>query len=123
MVTAGLHENRKFVLMTRYYSEKEAESKLLQVPYRCMMITREGVELMLSAADELWDLCIQMQFGLPINHKVRLHDNMYVVLDGKCNTCHIRRYFQTKPSGEPRPTRMGITIRPQELSALIRILP
>jgi len=110
------------VLITRYFTEQELEEKTLQVPYSCMMLTKAGVEVILKDADELRDVCVQMQLGMALEHMVKLYDETYLVLDSESMTCHVRKYFYT-PAGEQKPTRMGVAIRAEELQAIYGKLP
>ena len=122
----ALSRDRTKLVVSRYFSKQEMEA-------RGNGLNAQIFELAKPAATKLNKMykpivhpqLLKIMYGSSDEKRYAINTELdYVVLDGKTQLCHLRRYYYSRgPASELKPGKAGVALLPSEVLALFEYLP
>lgn len=120
-IAVALHKNKELLVICRFYTVSELETKSAAFPFTSICLNRKCVTTLIEHMAEVKSKLTEMAMGMPLsNYKVALGQNLFVTLDADSYTVQVRRYWMSDTG--LKPTRTGVAMNATEMDNLLKVL-
>ena len=114
--TLALSRDRTMVVITRFFTKEEMEARGSDLNAQLFELPKTAVVTLLSMYKTIvHPQLLKVMYGSSEEKKFSITNDMdYIVLDGKMQLVHLRKYYRQKPTGVLKPGRSGVALIPSE---------
>ena len=124
--TVALSRDLTKLVLTRYYSKDEMEARANGLNAQIFELLKPAViKLNKMYKPIVHPQLLKTMYGSSDEKLYAINTDLdYVVVDGKTQLCHLRRYYYSKgPAPVLKPGKAGVALLPSEVLALFKMLP
>ena len=124
--TIALSRDHTKLVLTRYYSKDEMEARANGLNAQIFELLKPAViKLNKMYRPIVHPQLLKIMYGSSDEKRYAINTDLdYVVVDGKTQLCHLRRYYYSKgPAPVLKPGKAGVALLPSETLALFKLLP